>query len=350
VVPQGESAPFLARLPIGVLDDGDASGMITLLRRLGIHDLGGFAALQRSDVRIRFGEPGARLHALAAGADSRPTTARAAPPELDEVVEFEPALDRVDQVAFGVRTAAERFVDRLVASKLVATGIRVEFRTDAGETADRVWLHPGSFSPADVVDRVRWQLDAQSLTAGVTRVSIAPETVEPIGAHETGLWGTGPDERIHSGLSRVQSMLGHGAVLVPSIGGGRTLQERQQLVAWGDRPVEVRPADRPWPGALPTPLPGTVFSPRRAVHVLAASGEAVTVSERGAVSSAPATFSADGRDIRRITAWAGPWPLDERWWSPDGRSSWRFQAVDSTGCAWLLALDAGLWWAEARYD
>ena len=25
-------------------------------------------------------------------------------------------------------------------------------------------------------------------------------------------------------------------------------------------------------------------------------------------------------------------------------------AVDETGCAWLLALDAGGWWAEARYD
>jgi protein ImuB len=26
------------------------------------------------------------------------------------------------------------------------------------------------------------------------------------------------------------------------------------------------------------------------------------------------------------------------------------QAVDSTGCAWLLVLDDGGWWAEARYD
>ena len=187
--------------------------------------------------------------------------------------------------------------------------------------------------------------------SGVVRVRIAPESVDAIGNHETGLWGTGPDERVHHALSRVQSMLGHGAVLTASIGGGRTLADRQQLVAWGDRPVQPRAATQPWPGSLPAPLPGTVFSPRRPVHVIDAHGEAVTVDERGTVSAAPAAFSATGTDHRRLTGWAGPWQLDERWWSPDAaRRVHRFQAVDDTGCAWLLALDDGGWWAEARYD
>ncbi|HWR86305.1 MAG TPA: DNA polymerase Y family protein, partial [Rhodoglobus sp.] len=351
VVPPGGSAAFLAPLPIGLLDDPQ---LVTLLRRLGILDLGAFAALPAPDVRTRFGEDGARLHALASGRDSWPLSPRIPPADLAETVDFEPPLDRVDQVAFGVRQAAESFVDRLVAARLVATAIRVVFDSDRGERAERVWQHPRSFAPVDVVDRVRWQLQGAQqdvgLRSGITRVRIAPEAVDAIGHHEGGLWGAGPDERIHHGLSRVQSMLGHGAVLMPSVTGGRTLADRQQLVAWGDRPVETRPADRPWPGALPAPLPGTVFSPRRAVHVLDGDGQTVTVTERGAVSARPATFSADGREIRRITAWAGPWPLDERWWSEDGRSSWRFQAVDGSGCAWLLALDPGGWWAEARYD
>jgi len=53
---------------------------------------------------------------------------------------------------------------------------------------------------------------------------------------------------------------------------------------------------------------------------------------------------------RSITAWAGPWPVDERWWSAEAHSQWRVQAVDETGCAWLLVLEHGTWWAEARYD
>src|SRR5690606_20578980 len=148
-------------------------------------------------VRSRFGPDGARLHALAAGRDSWPVTPRVPPPDLDETIDFEPALDRVDQVAFGVRQAAERFVERLAAQRLVCTALRVELHADDGGFAERGWLHPRSFSPADVVDRVRWQLQAVELRAPVTRVRIVPETVDPVGDHETGLWGDGGDERVY---------------------------------------------------------------------------------------------------------------------------------------------------------
>jgi protein ImuB len=94
-----------------------------------------------------------------------------------------------------------------------------------------------------------------------------------------------------------------------------------------------------------------VFSPRRPVHVTDEHGEPVTVDERGGLSASPSAFSPDGIARLGLAAWAGPWQLDERWWSPDtARRVHRFQAVDDTGCAWLLALDASGWWAEARYD
>jgi protein ImuB len=52
-----------------------------------------------------------------------------------------------------------------------------------------------------------------------------------------------------------------------------------------------------------------------------------------------------------VTAWAGPWPLEERWWDPEAsRSAHRFQVVDADGTAWLLVLERGAWCAEARYD
>lgn len=351
VIPAGASAEFLDQLPVGLI--GDAP-LTTLLKRLGISSLGEFAALAADDVRVRFGAPGARLHALAAGRDSWPLAPRTPPDDIDAVVHFEPALDRVDQVAFGIRAAADTFIDQLTATRLVCTAIRIELLTDSGQHAERVWLHPRSFSAGDVVDRVRWQLQGngeidEALTAGIIRVRILPETVDELSHHETGLWGSGPDERIHHGLSRVQSMLGHGAVLLPSVGGGRTLQDRQQLAAWGDRPVGTKSAAEPWPGQLPAPLPGTVFSDRHPVHVFGAAGADVTVDARGVLTAEPERFGA-GATQYAITAWAGPWPLDERWWSMNARKAWRFQIVDDTGCAWLLVLEGGSWWAEARYD
>ncbi|MCU1407494.1 MAG: polymerase family protein [Glaciihabitans sp.] len=364
VVPQGASAEFLAPLPISLLD---APPLVTLLRRLGVSTLADFAALSVDDVRGRFGEGGAQLHALASGLDSRPVIQRIPPEELDRVIEFEPPLDRIDQVTFGFRASADHFIASLVAAQLVCTGLRIEIDSEGGEVSERSWLHPRSFTAADVVDRVRWQLQGSGevdvgLTSGISRVRVIPEAVDPIGNHEVGLFGGGPDERIHHGLSRVQSMLGHSGVLTAVPSGGRSLADRQVLVPWGDRPILERPANHPWPGRLPPPAPTTVFPTPHPVHVLDSAGGGVLVNERGTLSAPPAQFSptGSGREMRNITAWAGPWPIDERWWDSDThKRAHRFQVVDAAGMAWLLVLEsaaaatphtAGVWWAEARYD
>lgn len=360
VVPAGKSAAFLEPLPVGLLGD---TQLATLLRRLGIRTLGEFAALDPTDVRDRFGSAGARLHALARGLDGSRVSARIPPKQLERMVEFEPALDRIDQVTFGVLAISEQFIEGLTASRFVCTAIRVEIESDAGSSgaggfSARSWLHPRSFTATEVVDRVRWQLQGGStetgLTSGIIRVRIVPESIDAIGNHEHGLWGTGPDERIHHALSRVQSMLGHEGVLTAVIGGGRTLADRQNLVAWGDRPADATTAvaRQPWPGRLPAPAPATVFAVPHPIHVLSAGGASVRVDERGALSAPPARFSAaSGSRMREVTAWAGPWPLDERWWDPAASGvAHRFQVVDGDGSAWLLVLDGEHWVAEARYD
>jgi protein ImuB len=355
IVSAGATAPFLAPLPVGLLDDPE---LVALLPRLGIRTLGAFASLASDDVVARFGPLGARLHALAAGRDPRPATPRLPPRDVEAVVEFEPPLDRTDQIAFGVRTASERFLDELLEQRLVCTALRVELLGADGESTDRVWLHPRSFTASEVVDRVRWQLDAISRSDGqgelrspVARVRLTPETVDPGGAHERGIWGTGPDEGVHSGLSRVQGMLGHEGVGTAVPAGGRMPADRQQRVAWGDRPVLARDPKRPWPGAVPPPHPATVYEIPREIRVEDVRGAPVSVTERGVLSASPAVIVSPTGSRRDLTAWAGPWPLEERWWDAStARAAQRFQVVDASGEAWLLVLDARGWWAHGRYD
>jgi protein ImuB len=349
IVPSTGTAAFLAPLPVSLLEQPE---LVSLLPRLGIRTLGEFAALEVHDVTARFGPLGARLHALAGGRDPRPAAPRIPPRDVDVVVDFEPALDRVDQVAFGVRVASDDFVIALLSRRLVCTALRVELIGDRGETSDRVWLHPRSFSAAEVVDRVRWQLaGALELGSPVTRVRLSPEAVDPVGAHERGLWGTGPDENVHSGLSRVQGMVGHRGVLTATPSGGRTPAERQTLVPWGDRPLVARDPGKPWPGALPPPAPATVYELPRQIAVQDARGRLVAVDERGELSAPPAQMLSATGARRELTAWAGPWPLEERWWDPAAaRSTNRFQVVDGEGVAWLLVLDDDGWWTEGRYD
>lgn len=355
IVTEGESAAFLAALPIDLLDD---SRLVALVRRLGIRTLGDFAALSSVAVRDRFGASGARAHSLASGHDSRAIVPRLPPEELDSVVEFWPPLDRIDQVSFGVREPVTRFIEGLTAAHLVCTAIRVELESESGEISERGWLHPRSFTAADVVDRVRWQLQGSgtsdsTLSSAITRVRVLPETVDAIGNHEEGLWGTGQDERIHHGLSRVQSMLGHGAVLTASVGGGRGVADRYTPTAWGDPTFLARPVERPWPGALPAPFPATVFPYPCQVSVVTSTGEQVGIDARGELSGVPVGFSPtnSSRDSRQLKGWAGPWPIDERWWdSAHARRASRFQVLDFDGTPWLLVCESGVWWAEARYD
>lgn len=349
VVPSTQTSSFLAEFPVDALGDPELSA---LLPRLGIRTLGAFAALEPHHVIARFGPTGARLHALARGADPRAATPRIPPRDVEALIDFEPAVERVDEIAFGVRVACDDFVRELLAERLVCTAVRIELHGDRGELDERVWLHPRSFSAAEVVDRVRWQVQAaETLRSGVVRVRVSPDAVDPVHSHEAGLWGTGPDDRVHSVLSRVQGMVGHRGVLMPHRTGGRRPADRQLLVPWGDRAVVAREREHPWPGALPDPPPTTVYAMPRPLRVEDVHGQTVGVDERGMVSAAPAVLVSQTGGRRELTAWAGPWPLEERWWDPAAaRSVHRLQAVDSTGCAWLLVLDGDGWWAEGRYD
>jgi protein ImuB len=61
--------------------------------------------------------------------------------------------------------------------------------------------------------------------------------------------------------------------------------------------------------------------------------------------------SAGGEPWLGVTSWAGPWPVTERWWRPEGtRRRARFQLVAEDGSAWLAAVQDGQWLIEASYD
>ena len=88
-------------------------------------------------------------------------------------------------------------------------------------------------------------------------------------------------------------------------------------------------------------------APLRA-ELVDADGEPVSVSGRGLLTAAPCRLSVEKSPWSAVTAWAGPWPSDERWWSRSRRRSARLQAVTGTA-AHLLLVERGRWWVEATY-
>jgi protein ImuB len=79
------------------------------------------------------------------------------------------------------------------------------------------------------------------------------------------------------------------------------------------------------------------------------AGRVVEVSGRGLLNGEPARLSVEGGPWQPITAWAGPWPVTERWWAARRRRA-RVQVVTDDGVARLLCAERAQWWVEALYD
>jgi protein ImuB len=76
----------------------------------------------------------------------------------------------------------------------------------------------------------------------------------------------------------------------------------------------------------------------------------VTVNGRGLLSEKPGWLRVSGV-WTRIVAWAGPWPIDERWWDPKAHQRLaRLQVTSEEDVAYLLKLSEGQWLIEATYD
>jgi len=355
-VEPGASAAFLSDISLSVLDD---EATVSLLMRLGVTTLGGFVALGAEAVRGRLGLTGERLYRLASGEGDTPLTLTSAPLDPSTRVELPEALVAVDQVGFALRVPTENYSHMLRDAGVVCTQVRITLGFDNDTTHERVWQHPRYFSPADLVDRVRWQLEQcfrdhpgeeSAFPLAVAWVTYEALTPEDVAGHEPGLWGQGPDSRVHHVLSRVQSMVGAQGVLTANPRVARVAQETQVLTPWGDT-TERHAAPGPLPGALPSPLPGTVFATPIEVTLLGEDGDAVVVGDNARLSALPRWMVSGTRKVS-VASWAGPWPVWEKWWDPrNSRFLHRVQLVDDQGMGWLVsAHDQRHWRLDARYD
>jgi len=384
IVEPGGSPAFCADLPIGwlqTLGECDAE-LVELFGRLGLRRLGDLASLSYADVLGRFGHPGVHAHALASGADVRPTSTTDPAPErrLDQVLD-DPAAQS-SAVVFVAKQLADELAATLGADGRVCTRLVVVLESEHGERSERSWYRAGGLSAQAMVERVRWQLDAwinlprgseHELTGGVVLVRLVPDEVRADDGVQLGLWGgqSEADRQAARAIARLTTLTSDDAVTVPVWSGGRLPADRYRWVsaAMVDLDHRARAVSAagtgsgptgPWPGTLPSPSPASVFADPHPAVVLDEHGEAVRVSARGIVSGRPSSLVLlTGDDTtgwrrgrsRSIIAWAGPWPIEERWWEPGRhRRLARFQVVTDDHDGFLVVAEHQRWWVSARYD
>ena len=366
IVEPGGDAEFLSVLSIRQLaTEPSLSGpgreeLTDLLWRMGIRTIGQFAGLSATDVASRFGADGMTAHRLARGEPERGPSGRELPEELEAVLDCDPPIDRVDAAAFAGRSLAGVLHQALMAAGVGCTRLAIHAVTANGEELQRVWRCAEPLTEDATADRVRWQLDGwlsnrkrdSRPTAPVTLLRLQAVEVVSAGALQLPLWGgLGEEDRLRArrALVRVQGLLGPEAVQVPVLSGGRGPAERITLTPLGDEPAPRADPGLPWPGRLPEPSPAVLLDDP--VDLLDAQGNPVRVTNRGLFSADPARLTVHGRDDR-LDWWAGPWPVDERWWDPDvgrGRTA-RAQVLLEGERAFLLCYRRRRWYLEGSYE
>ncbi|MDN4473109.1 DNA polymerase Y family protein [Demequina zhanjiangensis] len=403
MIPPGESPDFLAPLPLdslvhAAMERGrrtEAESLAEVLARLGLHTLGQFAALPAGDVLARFGPIGAWARRMALGLDVAPPVLRRTEEDIAVEQTFEDPAERIEQLGWAARDAAERLDSALLDAGVRCGKVRIVARTVKGDLLERVWrtdvaTRAGAFA-SHMTDRVRWQLEGwlSGLADGpepapLTSLALVAEDVVALGDEQSYLWGgsSGGDARARRALERLQGLLGIDGVIAVAEQGGRSPRDRVHALAWGQEGQAPRRIEHPWPGRIPEPAPATVLPVSAPIQVLDAGGTPVVVDRRLAVSAPPTwvRLPADPRDAiaraahrhpssghvggddgpvweraRPVEAWAGPWPVAERWWAPDADRRAYMQLALQTpegepGLAILAAFSGGRWQLEALYD
>jgi protein ImuB len=112
----------------------------------------------------------------------------------------------------------------------------------------------------------------------------------------------------------------------------------------------VREPPPSWPGRLPAPSPAVVPPDPLPAELCDAAGRPVRLTAPDLLAEPPRTLAVDGDPPGEVQGWAGPWPVWQRWWSPDGAAGSRLQVVRADGAAFLLLAREERWWVVGVYD
>ena len=392
VVPPGEEPRFLAPLPLRLL--GLDRRLAATLTRWGLATIGDLARLPADRVASRLGEAGARAHAAACGVDPRPLVPHHPPATLSEGMELEWAVVTIEPLLAALGQSLARARQRLERQELACSELGLELSLEPDGAEHRTIRLPAPTRDMDaLLALVRLELEARPPRGPVVAFTCLVQPDRPRRGQLT-LFGA-PEihpDRLAATLARLAARLGPDRVGSPRIVDGhrperfdtapfappppprlrqRPRRGRGLLVVRVLRPpvpLEVitevvnsrlKIANSKFPPARPDdrmvdqhrPFRGEVFPPEGDSHEEPIFNLQSSICNHRLVSVA----SVDGAKPRiqgLVRVAAGPWSLEEGWWTaePVERDYWDVEL--SGGGLYRIFRDrrSGEWFADGMYD
>ena len=342
----GEEASFLDPLPVDLLDLDDA--LAETLTRFGIRRVGALLALPAAALATRLGPEAATLVAALRG--GAPGAAGGAEPpipvphetRLEEAIDFDAPIDRLEPLGFVLRGLLSRLLGRLGARHLACAELELTLQLAAGaggargaRDVRRLRLAAPASEPRPWLRRIQAALEIDPPAEAIAGCALAAEGV-PARRDQLDLFrpaGPAP-AALDELLAELEALCGPERIGAPRVPD----DPRPGAFAMAPfaPPAAAPPAaDRPPPPtlvvrALRPPLPAEV-------HVRA--GRPAWV--RSALAHGD------------VVHCAGPWRATGGWWSPERRFAFdSFDVATSDGLLVRLRYDheRRVWEIDALYD
>lgn len=327
IIPQGDEAKFLARLPLSLL--APSPELQETLQRWGIRRFQDLAALPPLGIAERLGAEGLRLRELASGGTVRKLAPLAEPPRFEDEIELEYPVDLLEPLAFLLARLVNGLATRLATRALATDELRLRLRLEDRSTHERTLRLPvPSLDTKAFLKLLQLDLQAHPPPVPVVHIRFGVNPVKPQAA-QSGLFVPAAPEPVglELTLARIQAIVGEARV------GSPELLDTHRPGAF--RMSALRPPARQ-ASAIRMRLALRLFRPPRPARVAIASGH-------------PSFIAAEG--IRgKVLDLAGPWRTSGDWWttSPWSRDEWDIALSD--GVLYRLYCEPRGWFVEGSYD
>ncbi|HEY0759931.1 MAG TPA: DNA polymerase Y family protein [Acidisarcina sp.] len=339
IVPSGEEARYLGKLPLGVLDLSQAH--VSTLCMWGIKSLGALADLPEVELISRFGQEGKRMLQLAKGVRPHLFRPLELKNELKETFVFDAPVEILDSLLFVLSPMIDQLLVRARRHAHSLTGITTHFTVEGGAE------HIRSIRPATPTDDrklllklIQLDMEAHPPHAAVIAMTMHAETGQAAKV-QLGLFSPQLPEasRLDVTLARLSAIVGEGRV------GSPQLQDTHQPDSFQNSSFKVLNAK---PDVTEDGSRGTRPSIRRI--------RPPEPLQLQLVSEQPGSFAFRNRRYI-VRAAYGPWRESGAWWSVTrwSREEWDIMAEtpgkDARLCCLITHdLMRRQWLIEALYD
>jgi protein ImuB len=340
VIPHGQEAAALARLPLDLLNLPQEQRETFLL--WGIQTLGELAALPETELISRLGPHAAELRALASGTERHSFQPMEAVFSLKEFCDFETPIDDSESLLFVAARMIDCLVTRAAARAFSLASLTVRMELEGGHVYRRV-IRPAvpSIDRKFLLKLLQLEIAAHPPQAAILLIDLSAEPGQSSKV-QLGLFAPQMPEpsRLDVTIARLKAIAGEDRV------GSPVLEDTHQPGAFRMESFVASEA----------PLSPETARPRVALRRMRPAVP-VRVELRGLK---PVAFRDNERRFKVAAAY-GPWKTSGCWWSADGWNAeeWDVLAETSTGTpvACLLVCNhesrangRSVWQLEAFYD